>query len=146
MMCKKTVALGGMNMVFCALISSTKREEILRGDAKGSTPQEQKSNRTFFPGSVEFDLTVSSSLSIPLSFWKRKLLFIGLSNMANGTVKWFNEQKGYGFIKPESGEDVFVHYSSIQANGFKNLAEGDRVTFDIVKGPKGNQAANVRKV
>ncbi len=63
--------------------------------------------------------------------------------MASGTVKWFNEAKGFGFISQEGGEDVFVHFSTIQGNGFKTLAEGERVTFDVVKGPKGLQAANV---
>ena len=66
--------------------------------------------------------------------------------MAQGTVKWFNDAKGYGFIRNEGGEDVFVHYSAIQANGFKSLAEGDRVEFEVTRGPKGLQAANVRKV
>ena len=65
--------------------------------------------------------------------------------MANGTVKWFNETKGFGFISQEGGEDVFVHFSAIQGDGFKTLAEGDRVEFDVTKGPKGLQAANVRK-
>ena len=63
--------------------------------------------------------------------------------MAIGTVKWFNEAKGFGFISQEGGEDVFVHFSTIQGTGFKTLAEGERVTFDVVKGPKGLQAANV---
>ena len=63
--------------------------------------------------------------------------------MASGTVKWFNEAKGFGFISQEGGEDVFVHFSTIQGSGFKTLAEGERVTFDVVKGPKGLQAANV---
>ena len=63
--------------------------------------------------------------------------------MANGTVKWFNESKGYGFISTEDGSDVFVHYSSIQGDGYKSLAEGDSVSFDIEEGPKGRKAANV---
>ncbi|MBI5048951.1 MAG: cold-shock protein [Deltaproteobacteria bacterium] len=63
--------------------------------------------------------------------------------MANGKVKWFNESKGYGFIEQESGEDVFVHFSAIQGDGFKTLKEGQNVQFDVTKGPKGPQAANV---
>jgi CspA family cold shock protein len=66
--------------------------------------------------------------------------------MANGTVKWFNDSKGFGFLEQENGEDVFVHFSAINGDGFKSLAEGDRVTFDLVKGPKGLQAANVSRV
>ena len=66
--------------------------------------------------------------------------------MATGTVKWFNDAKGYGFITQEGGEDVFVHYSAIQAQGFKSLAEGDKVEFEVTRGPKGLQAANVRKI
>jgi CspA family cold shock protein len=63
--------------------------------------------------------------------------------MANGTVKWFNNSKGYGFITPESGKDVFVHHSAIQGNGYKSLNEGQKVQFDIQQGPKGEQAVNV---
>ncbi|MCL5024331.1 MAG: cold-shock protein [Nitrospirae bacterium] len=65
--------------------------------------------------------------------------------MSKGTVKWFNETKGFGFITAEDGSDVFVHYSSIQGNGFKSLAEGDSVSFDVEKGPKGPKAVNVMK-
>jgi CspA family cold shock protein len=65
--------------------------------------------------------------------------------MATGTVKWFNEKKGFGFITEDGGVDVFVHYSAIKQDGFKTLAEGDKVTFEVVKGPKGPQAANVMK-
>ncbi|HEU5298330.1 MAG TPA: cold-shock protein [bacterium] len=63
--------------------------------------------------------------------------------MATGTVKWFNAEKGYGFISVEGGQDVFVHYSAIQADGFRTLQEGQQVQFDIVDGKKGPQAANV---
>jgi CspA family cold shock protein len=66
--------------------------------------------------------------------------------MANGTVKWFNDSKGFGFLEQENGDDVFVHFSAISGDGFKSLAEGDRVTFDLVKGPKGLQAANVTRI
>jgi len=66
--------------------------------------------------------------------------------MVNGTVKWFNDSKGFGFLEQENGEDVFVHFSAIMGDGFKSLAEGDRVTFEVVKGPKGLQAANVTKL
>ncbi len=63
-----------------------------------------------------------------------------------GTVKWFNESKGFGFISQPGGEDVFVHYSSIQGEGFKTLAEGQTVEFEVVDGPKGKQASNVTTV
>lgn len=66
--------------------------------------------------------------------------------MANGTVKWFNEQKGFGFIEQENGPDVFVHHSGINATGFKTLNEGDRVTFDLEQGKKGPAAVNVTVV
>ena len=66
--------------------------------------------------------------------------------MSNGTVKWFNESKGFGFITAEDGTDMFVHYSSIQGNGFKSLAEGDSVSFDVEKGTKGPKAINVVKL
>ncbi len=65
--------------------------------------------------------------------------------MATGTVKWFNEAKGFGFITKDDGGDVFVHYTAIQGAGFKSLEEGQAVTFDVVDGPKGPAAANVNK-
>jgi CspA family cold shock protein len=66
--------------------------------------------------------------------------------MATGTVKWFNDAKGFGFISQEGGADVFVHYTAIQSEGFRSLAEGQRVEFDVQQGQKGLQAANVRAV
>ncbi|PLX80501.1 MAG: cold-shock protein [Desulfuromonas sp.] len=66
--------------------------------------------------------------------------------MAEGTVKWFNDSKGFGFIEQEGGPDVFVHFSAIAGDGFKSLAEGQRVSFDVTDGPKGPQAANVEKL
>ncbi|MGA8890233.1 MAG: cold-shock protein [Anaeromyxobacteraceae bacterium] len=65
--------------------------------------------------------------------------------MATGTVKWFNDAKGFGFISQEGGEDVFVHHTAITMDGFRTLKEGERVEFDVVQGPKGLQAANVRR-
>ena len=78
-------------------------------------------------------------------------LFSGLQKentvvMLKGTVKWFNESKGFGFIEQEEGKDVFVHYSAITGSGFKTLNEGDKVQFEIVDGPKGPAAANVSKL
>jgi cold shock protein len=66
--------------------------------------------------------------------------------LANGTVKWFNEQKGYGFITQDAGGDVFVHYSSIEGSSFRTLAEGERVQFEVVPGTKGPQATSVRRL
>jgi CspA family cold shock protein len=66
--------------------------------------------------------------------------------MLQGKVKWFNESKGFGFLEQDNGNDVFVHYTAITGEGFKTLGEGDRVEFEIVDGPKGPAAANVRKI
>ena len=66
--------------------------------------------------------------------------------MANGTVKWFNDSKGFGFITQDNGTDLFVHHSAIVSDGYRSLSEGDQVTFDAERGPKGPCAANVRRV
>jgi CspA family cold shock protein len=66
--------------------------------------------------------------------------------VATGTVKWFNSEKGYGFISQESGPDVFVHFSAIEGNGYRNLEENEKVEFEVNQGPKGLQAANVRRL
>ena len=66
--------------------------------------------------------------------------------MSKGTVKWFNDSKGFGFITPESGPDIFVHHTAISATGFRSLTEGEAVQFEVVQGPKGLQATNVQKI
>ena len=92
-------------------------------------------------------------LLVPLSRLTRNQLHIEFGGtsiqkeqaaMEQGTVKWFNDAKGFGFLSRPSGEDVFVHFSAIKSDGFKSLQEGQAVTFDVVKGPKGFQAENVR--
>lgn len=76
----------------------------------------------------------------------KTILNRGEKTLAEGTVKWFSDQKGYGFIEQDNGEDIFVHFSEIVGSGFKTLAEGERVTFDVGEGKKGPAAQNVRKL
>jgi CspA family cold shock protein len=85
-------------------------------------------------------------LSGDLKFGTKRIFRKEGATMANGTVKWFNEKKGYGFIEQEDGPDVFVHFSGIDADGFKTLNEGDRVTFSVEQGKKGPSAVNVKVV
>jgi CspA family cold shock protein len=80
-------------------------------------------------------------------YWtgKKPAFCLGAVSMATGTVKWFNDSKGFGFITPDGGgDDVFAHFSAIQSKGFKSLKENQRVTFDVVDGPKGKQASNIQ--
>src|SRR5437764_6165251 len=81
--------------------------------------------------------------AVPLDPLSKTLQEGSVLHMEQGTVKWFNDAKGYGFISRENGEDVFVHFSAIQSNGFRSLKEGQPVKFNVVKGPKGWQAENV---
>jgi cold shock protein len=85
-------------------------------------------------------------LTFAPSPWGQPLLFIKeVQDMATGTVKWFNDAKGFGFVTPEDGgNDLFAHFSAIQQQGFKTLKEGQRVSFDVTTGPKGQQASNIR--
>ena len=84
-------------------------------------------------------------LLLLMSHPEKHQVFIGRSTSVQGTVKWFNNSKGYGFIGRDDGPDVFVHYSAILGDGYRSLQEGDTVEFEIVQGPKGPQAANVQK-
>jgi CspA family cold shock protein len=88
---------------------------------------------------------VKAASSFPQDIRRSQLLKEGKS-VATGKVKWFNSQKGYGFITTDEGEDVFVHYSAIAGSGFRTLDEGQRVSFEVTQGPKGLQAANVSKL
>lgn len=69
-----------------------------------------------------------------------------MSERVSGVVKWFNSEKGYGFLSRDGGDDVFVHYSAIQGSGYRSLEEGDKVEFEVTQGPKGQQASNVQRV
>src|SRR3569832_1489110 len=92
------------------------------------------------PRSTPAALSFAPAGAIPLHS-----LFLDTQDMANGTVKWFNDAKGFGFVTPEDGgKDLFAHFSAIQGQGFKSLKEGQRVTFDVTTGPKGDQASNIR--
>ena len=104
---------------------------------KGSI--DRRCTQQFLPRSTPACLTIRSN--------RATSTFEGQCNtMEQGTVKWFNDAKGYGFISRQNGEDVFVHYSAIQAGGFRSLQEGQTVQFNVVKGPKGWQAENVQIV
>jgi CspA family cold shock protein len=98
-----------------------------------------------FPGNVETSL--SRSLRVAWYVREAGVFYVaqakGVVVREKGTVKWFNGAKGYGFIQRSTGEDVFVHFSAIQENGYRSLNEGETVEFDLTKGPKGFQAANV---
>jgi CspA family cold shock protein len=89
--------------------------------------------------------SVSPSHLVAILLSRKSKIEIGIS-MEQGTVKWFNDAKGYGFISRQSGEDVFVHFSAIQSGGFRSLQEGQAVQFEVTKGPKGWQAENVQAV
>jgi len=78
--------------------------------------------------------------------WEQYHRMKGIREMSEGRVKWFNDKKGYGFIETKDQGDVFVHYSAIASEGFRSLSEGDRVSFDVERGPKGPQAVNVKKL
>ena len=93
-----------------------------------------------------FEQCSSSGQYQVLKKWVRRKKLVRSTTLAAGTVKWFNSEKGYGFISREEGPDVFVHYSAIQMNGYRTLEEGQRVEFDVGPGKKGEEAQNVRVV
>lgn len=96
------------------------------------------------PGRSGGTLAASRSARLPVSPCLKSVISLG-EFMASGIVKWFNDAKGFGFIKPDDGEEeLFAHFSAIQMSGFKTLKEGQRVSFDVVQGPKGKQATNIQ--
>jgi len=106
-----------------------------------------------FPPSSPYNSSARSAVDVSMALLGRAALVYNLRDiierlipMEKGIVKWFNATKGFGFIKRESGEDVFVHYKAIAGEGYRSLNEGDAVEFDVEKGPKGLQASNVKKV
>jgi CspA family cold shock protein len=96
------------------------------------------------PGVRSTRPTKQDSAGLSLRFIQRNSIPGNIKTMEQGTVKWFNDAKGFGFISRQNGEDVFVHYSAISSSGFKSLQEGQAVQFNVVKGPKGWQAADVQ--
>lgn len=91
-------------------------------------------------------LDIDSKFDTTNCMFLDKILLSGVRKMATGKVKWFNDAKGFGFLEQENGDEVFCHFSAITGDGFKSLQEGDAVEFEVVKGPKGLQAENVRKI
>jgi cold shock protein len=121
------------------------RPKDLHGTSSGicynGSALEEPGKSSLSPRPTKQDLQVCQFRSDSL---QRNSISGNRNKMEQGTVKWFNDAKGYGFISRQNGEDVFVHYSAISANGFKSLQEGQAVQFNVVKGPKGWQAADVQ--